>query len=131
MILNVLLYALISHNVTLKATGLTCSMCSFSIQKGIEKIHFVDSVKPNLEETTYTIYFKNSLVKNIGLDGTGVNCKVNYELNQKKFTSKNVYVNKKQIIQENFRVKKDIANYLKSSFGLNKKLFYAFKQFLS
>tara|TARA_R100000278_G_C5463268_1_gene161706 strand:- start:372 stop:692 length:321 start_codon:yes stop_codon:yes gene_type:complete len=60
MILNVLLYALISHSVTLKATGLTCSMCSFSIQKGIEKIHFVDSVKPNLEETTYTIYFKEN-----------------------------------------------------------------------
>ncbi len=85
----------------------------------------------NFLKGRYTIYFKNSLVKNIGLDGTGVNCKVNYELNQKKFTSKNVYVNKKQLIQENFSVKKDIAKYLKSSFGLNKKLFYAFKQFLS
>lgn len=60
MILKVLLYVSMLHSVTLKATGLTCSMCSFSVQKSIEKIHFVDSIKPNLEETTYTIHFKEN-----------------------------------------------------------------------
>ena len=36
----------------------------------------------NFIKKNYTIYFKNTLVKNIGLDGSGENCKIDYQINQ-------------------------------------------------
>ena len=66
---------LISLNTaSLKVTGLTCSMCSFSVQKGLEKVQSIKSVKPNLEETTFEITFKDdifidfNLIENAVLD---------------------------------------------------------------
>ena len=38
----------------------------------------------------YTVYLRHTLVKNIGLDGSGVNCKVDYQINQKKFLNYNI-----------------------------------------
>ena len=53
---------LISLNTaSLKVTGLTCSMCSFSVQKGLEKVQSIKSVEPNLEETTFEIVFKDDV----------------------------------------------------------------------
>tara|TARA_B100000287_G_scaffold254882_1_gene239574 strand:- start:519 stop:824 length:306 start_codon:yes stop_codon:yes gene_type:complete len=53
---------LISLNTaSLKVTGLTCSMCSFSVQKGLEKVQSVKSIEPNLEETTFEIVFKDDI----------------------------------------------------------------------
>tara|TARA_B100000123_G_scaffold246116_1_gene202342 strand:+ start:176 stop:478 length:303 start_codon:yes stop_codon:yes gene_type:complete len=53
---------LISLNTaSLKVTGLTCSMCSFSVQKGLEKVQSIKSVEPNLEETTFEITFKDNI----------------------------------------------------------------------
>ena len=49
------------NTASLKVTGLTCSMCSFSVQKGLEKIQSVKEVKPNLEETTFEIVFKDDV----------------------------------------------------------------------
>ena len=34
-------------------------MCSFSVQKGLEKVQSIKSVEPNLEETTFEITFKD------------------------------------------------------------------------
>ena len=66
---------LISLNTaSLKVTGLTCSMCSFSVQKGLEKVQSIKSVEPNLEETTFEITFKDdifidfNLIENAVLD---------------------------------------------------------------
>jgi copper chaperone CopZ len=66
---------LISLNMaSLKVTGLTCSMCSFSVQKGLEKVQSIKSVEPNLEETTFEITFKDdvfidfNLIENAVLD---------------------------------------------------------------
>ena len=47
------------------------------------------------------------------MDGSGVNCKVNYELNQKKFKFKNIKIEKKIKIEEDINAKIDIAKYLR------------------
>ena len=57
-----LILILISLNTaSLKVTGLTCSMCSFSVQKGLEKVQSIKSIEPNLEETTFEITFKDDI----------------------------------------------------------------------
>lgn len=42
----------------LVASGLTCSMCSFSTQKQLMKLPFIDSIGTDLEHTTFLLYFK-------------------------------------------------------------------------
>ena len=62
MLYNILLTVLLSLNTaSLKVTGLTCSMCSFSVQKGLEKVQSVKEVTPNLEETTFEVTFKDDI----------------------------------------------------------------------
>ena len=58
MIAKLFILALALNNITLKVTGLTCSMCSFSVQKSVEKVYFVESVEANIEDTTFKIRFK-------------------------------------------------------------------------
>jgi copper chaperone CopZ len=58
MIAKLFILALAFNNITFKVTGLTCSMCSFSVQKSIEKVYFVESVNANIEETTFEVQFK-------------------------------------------------------------------------
>ena len=58
MITKILILAVALNNITLKVTGLTCSMCSFSVQKSVEKVYFVDNVNANIEDTTFEIEFK-------------------------------------------------------------------------
>ena len=58
MIVKLFILALAFNNITFKVTGLTCSMCSFSVQKSIEKVYFVESVNANIEETTFEVQFK-------------------------------------------------------------------------
>ena len=45
-------------HVNLKATGLTCAMCSYSTQRSLERLDFVESIIPDLEETSFLIDFK-------------------------------------------------------------------------
>ena len=45
-------------SATLKASGLTCSMCSKAIFKSLQKVSFIQSVDPNIEGSTYAITFK-------------------------------------------------------------------------
>lgn len=85
----------------------------------------------NFIKKKYTIYFKRSLVKNIGMDASGVNCKLNYELNQKKFKFKNIKIKQKIKIEENLFAKSDIARYLRSNFTFNKKFYLVIKKFFS
>ena len=58
MIAKVLILAIALNNITLKVTGLTCSMCSFSVQKSVEKVYFVKNIEANIEDTTFEIEFK-------------------------------------------------------------------------
>lgn len=43
----------------LQASGLTCSMCSNSIHKALEKLSFVESVDSDVETSVFTIDFKD------------------------------------------------------------------------
>lgn len=44
--------------VSLQASGLTCSMCSNSINKALKTLAFVDNVDPNVQTSTFEITFK-------------------------------------------------------------------------
>ena len=57
--------------VSIQASGLTCSMCSNSINKSLKTIGFVEDVKPNIKTSTFDITFKP-------------NMKVDFELLRKK-----------------------------------------------
>jgi copper chaperone CopZ len=57
--------------VTLQASGLTCSMCSNSINKSLKTIAFVDNVKANIKTSSFDITFKP-------------NAKVDFDLLKKK-----------------------------------------------
>ena len=44
--------------VSIQASGLTCSMCSNSINKSLKTIDFVESVKPNIKTSSFELTFK-------------------------------------------------------------------------
>lgn len=45
-------------SASLKATGLTCSMCSKSIFKSLQKISFIQDIKVDIEGSGYDLTFK-------------------------------------------------------------------------
>lgn len=45
-------------SATLVASGLTCSMCSKSIFKALEKVSFVEKVDVDIEKSSYSISFR-------------------------------------------------------------------------
>ena len=45
---------------TLQATGLTCAMCSNAINKALQKVSFVESVKSDIKNSAFNIVFKAS-----------------------------------------------------------------------
>ena len=57
--------------VSLQASGLTCSMCSNSINKSLKTISFVENVKANIQTSSFDITFKP-------------NTKVDFDLLKKK-----------------------------------------------
>ena len=48
------------EKVSLQASGLTCSMCSNSINRALKKLDFVDRVEADVKNYTFEIYFKES-----------------------------------------------------------------------
>jgi copper chaperone CopZ len=50
---------------TLQATGLTCAMCSNAINKALQKVSFVESVKSDIKNSAFDIVFKQSAEVNI------------------------------------------------------------------
>jgi copper chaperone CopZ len=46
--------------VSLQASGLTCSMCSNSINKALQKLDFVDKVEADIKKYTFEISFKSN-----------------------------------------------------------------------
>lgn len=83
----------------------------------------------NFLKKNYTLYFKNSLVKNIGLDSTGVNCKIDYDINQKRFLNKKIIIDLKKKIAEDSYAKSQISKFLKNKFKFSKKLILIIKHF--
>lgn len=43
---------------SLQATGLTCAMCSNAINKALQKVAFVESVKSDIKNSSFSIVFK-------------------------------------------------------------------------
>ena len=60
MIAKILFLFLALNNITFKVDGLTCSMCSLSVKKQLEKIYFIEKVDPNIEEVTYQVSLKKN-----------------------------------------------------------------------
>lgn len=44
---------------TLQATGLTCAMCSNAINKALQKLSFVESVKADIKNSSFSIVFRS------------------------------------------------------------------------
>lgn len=44
---------------TLQATGLTCAMCSNAINKALQKVPFVESVRSDIKNSSFSIVFKS------------------------------------------------------------------------
>jgi len=45
---------------TLQATGLTCAMCSNAINKALQKISFIQSVRSDIKNSAFNIVFKEN-----------------------------------------------------------------------
>ena len=67
-------------------------------------------------------------MKNIGLDGSGENCKIDYNLNPKKFKNITCKIKINMQPNENIIAKKDISKYLKKKFTLMNKLNFFIKK---
>ena len=51
---------------SLQATGLTCAMCNNAINKALQKVSFVESVKSDIKNSAFNIVFKEN--DNINID---------------------------------------------------------------
>ncbi len=45
---------------SLQATGLTCSMCSNAVNRALQKVSFVESVKSDIKNSSFEIVFRNN-----------------------------------------------------------------------
>jgi copper chaperone CopZ len=52
---------------TLQATGLTCAMCSNAINKSLQAIPFIQSVRSDIKNSAFNIVFKENA--NVDIDG--------------------------------------------------------------
>ncbi len=50
---------------TLQANGLTCALCSNAINKALQKVGFVESVKSDIKNTAFNIQFKQGSEVNV------------------------------------------------------------------
>lgn len=50
---------------TLQANGLTCALCSNSINKALQKVGFIESVKSDIKNTAFNIQFKKDNEVNV------------------------------------------------------------------
>lgn len=51
---------------TLQATGLTCAMCSNAINKSLQKVSFIESVKSDIKNSAFSIVFREG--SNVDID---------------------------------------------------------------
>ena len=52
-------------SATLQASGLTCAMCTKAINKSLEQLSFIESVKPDIQNSAFNIVFKKDVVVDI------------------------------------------------------------------
>ncbi len=56
-----------TNTISLQASGLTCSMCSNSINKSLKTLPFVESIKANIKTSTFDIAIKPGTVADYDL----------------------------------------------------------------
>lgn len=65
-VVTLVLFSAAAHaqvkDVTIQASGLTCSMCSNSIFKALKTLDFVDKVNANIKTSSFEIAFKPNAV---------------------------------------------------------------------
>jgi copper chaperone CopZ len=87
--LTLMLFALFTQaqvkKVIIQASGLTCSMCSNSINKALKSIDYVEIVTPNIKNSTFEIAFKTA-------------SNVNYDQLKKKVEDAGFFVSKFEVI---------------------------------
>ena len=52
------------NQVTIQASGLTCSMCSNAINKSLKTLSYIDQVKSNIKNSSFEITFNNPSLVN-------------------------------------------------------------------
>ncbi len=61
-VITLIFVVAISHaqftKATLQATGLTCAMCSNAINKSLQKVSFIQSVRSDIKNSAFSIVFK-------------------------------------------------------------------------
>src|SRR6478609_3111953 len=53
------------NSATLQASGLTCAMCTKAINKSLEQLSFIESVKPDIQNSAFNIVFKKDAAVDI------------------------------------------------------------------
>ena len=97
-----------SFYTNLKATGLTCAMCSYSTQKSLEKLDFIKSITPDLEATSFKLEFKDDAF-------------VDFDLIQEKVEDAGFFVGSIEIVfNDNLKAENDEHNLI------NENLFHIF-----
>lgn len=95
------------QKVNLQASGLTCAMCSKAIYKAVSAISFVDTVKVDIEGSTYEIFFKKNTTPQFDQIAGAV---VDAGFSVAKFTA--VVDFDKQVVDKNGFTSLDGINYL-------------------
>jgi copper chaperone CopZ len=52
-------------SANLQASGLTCAMCTKAINKSLEQLSFIESVKPDIQNSAFNIVFKKDAAVDI------------------------------------------------------------------
>lgn len=82
----------------LKAVGLTCAMCSYSTQKSLEKLDFIESITPDLEATSFKLEFKDDAF-------------IDFDLIQEKVEDAGFFVGSLEIVfNDNIKAENDKHN---------------------
>lgn len=83
----------------------------------------------NYLKKKYTLFFKDSLVKNIGFGSNSTHTKLNYDLNKNfKFSNEKLYIPK--MISEDGNIKNEISKFLKLKFNFFNKINNIIKKIL-
>ena len=69
----------------IQVNGLTCAMCSYSTQRSLERLDFIESITPDLEATSFKLEFKEEMF-------------IDFDLIQEKVEDAGFFVGKINII---------------------------------
>ena len=87
----------------IEVNGLTCAMCSYSTQRSLERLDFIESITPDLEATSFKLEFKEEMF-------------VDFDLIQEKVEDAGFFVGKIDIIfSEEISTSNDKHKFIKNN----------------